>query len=186
MKTIVGTIVACSRRSDTREHLIRGRGRLWIRDLTWSFFASSWNIEFPESFILPFFTRKVSFVIFSEGDYALSRSQNDKTFNIWYLVFATTTFVWKPVVEWCQLPRFPAKMTLAHARTLLSIEKISVLVVVLVLESKGLYYSACKKWREKKKKGGDPNLPSSFLRLLFDSLATIWTPRFTIQTPGRG
>ena len=33
-------------------------------------------------------------------------------------------------------------------------------VVVLVLESKSLYYSAGKKWREKKKKGGDPNLPS--------------------------
>ena len=41
------------------------------------------NIDSPESFILPFFTRKVSTVILSEWGYALSRSQNDKTFNIW-------------------------------------------------------------------------------------------------------
>ena len=34
-----------------------------------------------EKFVLPFFTRKVSTVIFSEGGYALSRSQNDKTDN---------------------------------------------------------------------------------------------------------
>ena len=43
------------------------------------FFASSQNIDFQESFILPFFTRKVSTVILSEGGYALSRSQNGKT-----------------------------------------------------------------------------------------------------------
>ena len=56
------------------------------RDLTYSLFASSQNIiDFPESFILPFFTRKVSTVTFSEGGYTLSRSQNhDKTsLNIW-------------------------------------------------------------------------------------------------------
>ena len=47
--------------------------------------------DFPESFSLPFFTRKVSTVIFSEGGYAFSRWQSDKTSNIWYLVFATTT-----------------------------------------------------------------------------------------------
>ena len=40
------------------------------------------NIDFPKSFILPFFTRKVSTVTFSEGGYALSPSQNDKTSNI--------------------------------------------------------------------------------------------------------
>jgi len=51
----------------TRDLQIRGRGWLRVRDLTWSFFASSQNIDFPESFILPFFTRKVSVVIFSEG-----------------------------------------------------------------------------------------------------------------------
>ena len=48
---------------------------LRVRDLTWGFFASSQNIDFPESFILPFFTREVSIVIFSKGGYALSRSQ---------------------------------------------------------------------------------------------------------------
>ena len=42
------------------------------------FFAHSQNIDFPESFILPFLTRKVSTVTFSEGGYTLSRSQNDK------------------------------------------------------------------------------------------------------------
>ena len=47
-------------------------------------------------------------------------------------------------------------MTLAHARTLLSIEKISVLVVVLVLESKGLYYSAGEKMTRKKEKRRGP------------------------------
>ena len=37
----------------------------------------------PGSFILPFFTRKISIVTFIEGGYVLSRSQNDKTSNIW-------------------------------------------------------------------------------------------------------
>ena len=64
--------------------------------------------------------------MFSEGGYALSRSQNDKTFNIWYLVFATTTFAQKLVVKFQRLPRFPAKMTLAHARTLLSIRDFNI------------------------------------------------------------
>ena len=61
-------------------------------DHEYEIFACSQNIDFPESFILPFFFRKVSIVIFSEGGYALSRSQNDKTSNIWYLVFVATTF----------------------------------------------------------------------------------------------
>ena len=39
-------------------------------------------MNFPESFILPFFTRKFSIVILSEEGYALSRSQNDKTSDI--------------------------------------------------------------------------------------------------------
>ena len=89
------------------------------------FFAHSQNIDSPESFILPFFTRKVSIVTFSGGGYALSRSQSDKTSNIWYLVSATSTFSLKLVVEWRRLPRFPAKMRLVHARALLSIEEIS-------------------------------------------------------------
>ena len=42
------------------------------RDLTESFFAYSQNIDSPESFILPFFTRKVSTVSFSEGGCTLS------------------------------------------------------------------------------------------------------------------
>ena len=41
------------------------------------------NIDSPESFILPFFTKKFSTVTVSEGGYALSRSQNDKASNIW-------------------------------------------------------------------------------------------------------
>ena len=73
------------------------------------FFHDFSKYGLPESFTSPFFTRKVySIVIFSEGGYALSRSQNDKTSNIWYLVFATTTFARKLVVEWRRLPRFPA------------------------------------------------------------------------------
>ena len=44
---------------------------------------------------------------------------------IWQLVFATSTFLLKLVVEWRRLPLFPAKMPLVHARALLTIEKIS-------------------------------------------------------------
>ena len=44
--------------------------------------AYSQNTDFPESFILPFFTRKVTTVTFSEGGCTLSRSQNDKPSNI--------------------------------------------------------------------------------------------------------
>ena len=64
------------------------------RDLTSRFFEFSQNIDSPESFMLPFFTRKVSTVLtvfFTQGGYALSRSQNNKTSNIWYLVSATLT-----------------------------------------------------------------------------------------------
>ena len=75
-------------------------------------------MDSPESFILPFFTRKV----LSKGGYTLSRSQNDKTSNIWFIVSApvsaTTTIALKLLEEWRRLPRFPAKMTLAHARAL--------------------------------------------------------------------
>ena len=45
-------------------------------------FSRILKIDSPESFILPFFTRKVSAVIFSEGDDAPFGSQNDKTSNI--------------------------------------------------------------------------------------------------------
>ena len=104
--------------SENRELSIRGQPRL--RDLTWSFCVHSQNIDFPESFIVPFFTRKVNIVIFSEGGYAPSRSQNDQTSNIRCLVFATMTFSLRLVVEWRGLPHFPAKMTLVHAEAQLS------------------------------------------------------------------
>ena len=72
--------------------------------------------------MLPFSLQKLALflwtVIFSEGDYELSGWQNDKTSNIWYFVFATTTFALKLVAEWRRVP---------------------LLVVVLVLESKGFY-----------------------------------------------
>ena len=45
----------------------------------------------------------------------------------------------KLVVEWGGLPRFPAKMTLVHSRATWYWENLE-LVVVLVLESKALYY----------------------------------------------
>ena len=77
-------------------------GRVWVRD-----FAYSQNIDFPESFILLFFTRKVRTVTLSVGDYTLSRLQNDKTSNIWKLFSATSTFSLKLVAEWRRLPRFP-------------------------------------------------------------------------------
>ena len=59
---------------------IQGRERLRVRDLTQSFLAYSQNIDSPESVILPFFTRKVSTVTFSEGGYVLSRSQKWSNF----------------------------------------------------------------------------------------------------------
>ena len=57
---------------ENRDLQIQGRERLRVRDLTSSFFAYSQNIDSPESFILPFFTRKVSTVTFSEGGCTLS------------------------------------------------------------------------------------------------------------------
>ena len=55
------------------------------------------------------FKKIVRTVIFSEGGYTLSRSQNDKTSDILYLVSATSTFALKLVLEWRRLSRFPAK-----------------------------------------------------------------------------
>ena len=62
------------------------------------------------------FKRKVSTVILIERSQAFSGSQNDKTFNVWLLVSATTTFSLKSVIKWRWLSCFPAKMTLVHAR----------------------------------------------------------------------
>ena len=119
----------------------RGIGDLYIlrrvlqrvRDLAYSFFAYSQNIGSPES-LSHFVSRKVSTVAFSEGGYTLSRSQNDKTCNIWYLVSVTSTFSLKLVVEWRRLPRFSAKMTLVRAHATYYWENL-VLVVVLILKS---------------------------------------------------
>ena len=47
------------------------------------FFRVFSKYRLQEGFILPFFTRKVSTVTFSEGVYTLSPSENDKTTNIW-------------------------------------------------------------------------------------------------------
>ena len=77
------------------------------------------------------FTRKASAFFFIEGGWALFWSQNDKTSNIWWLVFINTTLMLKIVVEWRQLSRFPAKMTVAHA-TLLSTGKTNLKVSVAI------------------------------------------------------
>ena len=65
-----------------RELYIRGRGRLRQRHLILSFLAYSPKIDILESFILPFFTTKVSTVISVEGGEVLSRLLNDKISNI--------------------------------------------------------------------------------------------------------
>ena len=64
---------------------IRGRERLRVRDLSLGFLTYSQKIDYPENFIVLFFPpEKLALsVIFIEGGYALSRSQNDKTSKIW-------------------------------------------------------------------------------------------------------
>ena len=52
------------------------------KNLIFSFFAYSLKIDTPESFIVLFFTAKVSSLISVEGGEALSRSLNDKISNI--------------------------------------------------------------------------------------------------------
>ena len=47
-----------------RDLWIQGQERQRVQDLTSSFFTYSQNIDSSESFILPFFTRKVSAVTF--------------------------------------------------------------------------------------------------------------------------
>ena len=73
------------------------------------------KIDTPDSFIVLFSIRKDSTVIYTEGGLALSRSD----------VLMTTTFSLKLVVECRRLPSFPAKLTPAYTRALLSIEEIS-------------------------------------------------------------
>ena len=63
---------------------IRGLERLRVRDLSLRFLTYSQKIDYPENFIVLFFSpEKLALsVIFIEGGYALSRSQNDKTSKI--------------------------------------------------------------------------------------------------------
>ena len=69
---------------DNRELKIQGRGRgLRGRHLILSFLAYALKIYTPESFIVLFFTTKVSMLISVEEGKALSRSLNDKIPNIW-------------------------------------------------------------------------------------------------------
>ena len=83
--------------------------------------------------MLPFSQQKLALflwtVIFSEGDYELSGWQNDKTSNIWYFVFATTTFALKLVAEdrsrMTTDTTFSCQNDVGRARALLSTEKIS-------------------------------------------------------------
>ena len=96
---------------------IHYEGEIWL--------TYSQKLDTSQSFILLFFTRKLNTVIFIEEGQALSRFQNDKTSNIWELDFVTTTLALKLVVEWRWLSSFPAKMTVVHARALLSGEKMS-------------------------------------------------------------
>ena len=59
-----------------------------------------------------------------------------------FIPIAKNKIQWNPVlvVEWQRLSLFPAKMTLVHERALLKYWENLVLVVVLVPESKALYY----------------------------------------------
>ena len=96
----------------------RGRGRLWGRNLTKSFFAYSQNIYTPENFIVPFFHKKVSIVMVIKVCCIVSPLPNAKRkiSNIWWLVSPTTTVWLKTVVKWPRLLRFSSKMTLVYAR----------------------------------------------------------------------
>ena len=62
---------------------IRGRERLRVRDLSLGFLTYSQKIDYPENFMVLFSPEKLTLsVVFIEGGYALSRSQNDKTSKI--------------------------------------------------------------------------------------------------------
>ena len=79
------------------------------------------KIDIPGGFIVVFFTRKVSTVIFYWR--RLSPLLSAK----WFLslVSVATRFSLTPLVEWRRLSSFPAKMMLVYARAPFSIEKIS-------------------------------------------------------------
>ena len=62
---------------------IRGREQLRVRDLSLGFLTYSQKIDYPENFMVLFSPEKLALsVVFIEGGYALSRSQNDKTSKI--------------------------------------------------------------------------------------------------------
>ena len=65
-----------------RDLKIRGTGTTTSMRFELKLFRIFSIIDSRESFILPFFTRKFSTVISSEGGYTPSRSRNDKTSNI--------------------------------------------------------------------------------------------------------
>ena len=75
-----------------------------------------------------FFTRKVSTVILLKEVIPSPNRKMIKLLTFWELAPVTKTLL-KLAVEWRWLSRFPAKMTLVHARAPLSIEKISALDV---------------------------------------------------------
>ena len=91
-----------------------------------------------------FFTRKVSTVIVIEGSWAPYRLQNAKTSNIWQLVPATTT-----LAKTCSRMKtattfFRQNYAASSACTTYYWENL-VLLVVLVSESKALYFV---KWQQ--------------------------------------
>ena len=88
--------------------------------------------------ILLFFTKKFSSVIYTEGGYALSRKQNDKTSYIWKLIPDTTTFSLKPVVEWVTAITFSHQNDAGSRSPTTTYWENLVLVVALDLESKAL------------------------------------------------
>ena len=117
-----------------------GNVSIRVRDLTWSFSAYSQNIGSQESFILPFFTGKVSTVTFSEGGYTLSPLQNDKTTNILVTCFCHFDILAKTRSRVTTATTF-SRQNDARSRACTSWywENLEV-VVVLVLESKALWW----------------------------------------------
>ena len=78
--------------------------------------------RFDLSFFLPysFFTRKGTTYIIIDVGLTLSQSQNNKAFSDNFIMSLLRTLSQNHVVEGRRLSRFPTKMTLVHARALLS------------------------------------------------------------------
>ena len=94
-------------RSDMVRHEDDYEDEIWLEVL----FAYSEKIDTPESFILPFFTRKKKlFLLLREVKPSLADRFFIKKILAFYNFFsACTIFSLKPVADW--LLRFPAKMT---------------------------------------------------------------------------